>query len=201
MQRFLKPKRMSSMSKLTKQQFRQTYKAHRATLTTENIDEASLAIANNALKLQIWEGTYYHLFLSISEKKEVDTQYLLHILQGRDKSVVVSKSDFNTLEMAHFLLQENTILLHSKYGIPEPKDGIELLPKQIDVVFVPLLAFDIKGNRLGYGKGFYDRFLEKCRKDTILVGLSLFEAEDKLPQDPNDVPLDYCITPKKIYTF
>lgn len=189
------------MTDLSKKHLRKAYKIRRAALNTEAIDEASLAIANNSLKLPIWQGTYYHLFLSISEKKEIDTQYLLHILQGRDKSVVVSRSDFNTLEMTHFLLQEHTVFKRSDYGIPEPKDGIEMLPTQLDVVFVPLLAFDLQGNRLGYGKGFYDRFLEKCRAETLFIGLSMFEPEENVPSDPGDVPLNYCITPKKVYAF
>src|SRR5690606_29706561 len=105
----------------------------------------------------------------------VNTDYLLHILQGKDKSIVASKADFEKGEMAHFLLQENTVLKASEYGIPEPISGIELSPELLDVVFVPLLAYDKIGHRVGYGKGFYDRFLAKCNKNAVFVGLSFFE--------------------------
>ncbi|MCB0458316.1 MAG: 5-formyltetrahydrofolate cyclo-ligase [Flavobacteriaceae bacterium] len=180
---------------------RKKYLEKRMRFTTMDIDSFSLAIANQSLKLLIWDKTYYHLFLTISEKKEVDTQYLLHILQGRDKSIVVPKADFNSGEMKHFLLQENTALKTSPYGIPEPLEGIEIPSEKIDVVFVPLLAFDTHGNRLGYGKGFYDRFLKACHPACIFVGLSFFEPEEQLEKDPFDIPLHFCITPEKIHSF
>ena len=74
-----------------------------------------------------------------------------------------------SVEMVHLLLQDNTSLRVSNYGVPEPVSGIEIPPSQIDVVFVPLLAFDELGNRVGYGKGYYDRFLTTCRGDTIFI--------------------------------
>ena len=160
-----------------------------------------MAIANRALSLSIWEQTYYHIFLPIVEKKEVNTQYLLHILQGRDKSVVLPKADFATGDMKHILLQENTTFKISEYNIPEPVEGIEIDPKMIDVVFVPLLAFDLEGNRVGYGKGFYDRFLAQCNPDCKFIGLTFFEAEKKIINEFIDFPLNHCITPNKIHNF
>jgi 5-formyltetrahydrofolate cyclo-ligase len=123
-------------------------------------------------------------------------------LQGKDKEIVVSKSDFHSLEMVHYLLTDNTKFKKNEYNIPEPIDGIEVPVSKIDVVFVPLLAFDVKGNRVGYGKGFYDKFLSKCNPETIKIGLSFFEAEDKIVDiTSNDKTLNYCITPEKVYTF
>lgn len=180
---------------------RKKYLNLRKELSPNQVETKSMDIANLSLTLPIWEKEYYHLFLSIETKKEIQTEYLLHILQGKDKSVVISKSDFKTNELIHFLLQENTLLKISSYGIPEPVSGIEVNPELMDVVFVPLLALDIKGNRIGYGKGFYDRFLSKCRKDAIFVGLSFFEPEMHIPTGINDIPLHYCITPEKIYSF
>lgn len=177
------------------------YKKLREQLSQDLVDEWSLEIANQALKLPIWNKTYYHLFLSIPSKREVNTDYLLHVLQGKDKSVVVSKADFSTGEMKNFLLEENTIINISSYGIPEPLAGIALSPDILDVVFVPLLAFDLLGHRVGYGKGFYDRFLEKCRPETIFVGLSFFEPEESIIYGTFDVPLHYCVTPNKIFDF
>ena len=72
----------------------------------------------------------------------------------------------------------------------------------IDVVFVPLLAFDKLGHRVGYGKGFYDKFLRGCRPKIIKIGLSFFEIEKPIEDTHlNDVNLDYCVTPKHIYMF
>lgn len=177
------------------------YKKLREKLSEETVEEWSVQIANHSLALPIWEKTYYHLFLSIPEKREVNTEYLLHILQGRDKSVVISKTNFVTHQMDHFLLQENTVLKTSAYGIPEPVEGLYIDPTVLDVVFVPLLGFDKKGHRVGYGKGFYDRFLQQCRPDTIFVGLSFFEPEEKIAAQETDIPLHYCLTPKRVYSF
>lgn len=180
---------------------RKKYKALREELSEDSMEEMSLEIANQALKLAIWNKTYYHIFLPIAGKKEVNTEYLMHILQGKDKSVVISKADFSTGEMKHFLLQENTVLKISTFGIPEPEMGIEIAPEMIEVVFVPLLAYGQNGHRIGYGKGFYDRFLQKCNPKAIFVGLSFFQPEPEVFSEVNDVPLDFCITPKEIIDF
>jgi len=104
--------------------------------------------------------------------------------------------------MSHFLLTDNTVLKKSLYGIPEPVDGIEIAPNKIDVVFIPLLAFDNVGNRVGYGKGFYDQFLSECKPDVIKIGLSFFEPESFIEDiNKNDIPLNYCVTPNKVFSF
>lgn len=187
---------------MNKKEIRLQYKKLREKITPEEIEEWSLEIANNLLKMPIWEHSYYHLFLSISDKREVDTQAILHILQGKDKNVVLSKSDFTSGTLHNYLLTDSTVIRKNSWGIPEPVDGIEIPPSKIEVVFIPLLAFDEKGNRIGYGKGFYDRFLSDCTGKVVKVGLSFFEAEKGLIKaTPLDVPLDYCVTPKKIYDF
>ena len=185
---------------MNKNNFRKKYLLLRAGISDEDLEDLSIAIANNSLKLPIWEFSNYHIFLPIINKKEINTEFILHILQGKDKSIMIPKVE-NNKEMSHILLQDNTALKLSNYGVPEPISGIEILPSKIDVVFVPLLAYDIKGNRLGYGKGFYDRFLEKCNSKTLFIGVSLFEPELKIPNEKTDIPLNFCITPTKIYTF
>ena len=186
---------------MDKSQLRKKYKELRAQLSDEDLANKSLLIANQALQLNIWGQTYYHLFLSIVNHREIQTDLILHILQGKEKSVVVPKAHFESNEMTHYLLQDNTQLRVSDYGIPEPVSGIEISPSQIEVVFVPLLAFDEKGNRVGYGKGFYDTFLSQCSSECIKVGLSLFSAEEYIKSNKHDVALDYCITPEKVYEF
>lgn len=171
-------------------------------MAIEDVEDKSLRIANKLLELDIWSRTYYHLFLTLEEQKEPHTDFILQILAGKDKEVVVSKSDFESCRMINYLLTDNTRLVKSKYGIPEPIDGIEVPANKIDVVFVPLLAYDNKGHRVGYGKGFYDRFLMECRPDVIKIGLSFFNPEDEaIPVNNTDIPLDYCVTPEKIYYF
>jgi 5-formyltetrahydrofolate cyclo-ligase len=104
--------------------------------------------------------------------------------------------------MTHYLLTDNTKIKKNEYNIPEPVYGLEVPVTKIDVVFVPLLAFDLKGNRVGYGKGFYDKFLSECKPETIKIGLSFFEAEELIDDiSENDIQLDSCVTPNKIYFF
>ncbi len=99
-------------------------------------------------------------------------------------------------------VHENTELIENEFGIYEPQDGDELSATDIDLVFVPLLAYNMQGARVGYGKGFYDRFLASCRKDVIKIGFSYFPPEGYIEDISDfDVPLNLCITPNKIYEF
>ena len=187
---------------MTKQELRQKYKALRHELTDKQIEDYSLAIANQLLQLDIWNRFFYHVFLAIVHHKEINTEYILNILAGKDKNIVVPKSNFEDFSMTHFLLTDSTKLKKNSLGIPEPIDGIEIKSRQIEVVFIPLLAFDTHGNRIGYGKGFYDRFLSQCKPETLKIGLSFFEAEPEIiGASADDIKLDYCVTPKTIYRF
>ncbi len=187
---------------MQKQKLRTTYLNKRTVFSNNEIDTLSLQLANQCLSLPIWQFTTYHLFLSIMEKKEVNTQYILHILQGKDKNIVVPKMNPTTQELDHYLLTDNTLLKKNKWNIPEPINGISVSPKNIDVIFVPLLAFDTQGNRLGYGKGFYDKFFQQCKEHCLKIGLSLFEPhKETLPTQAHDIALDFCVTPQKIYQF
>lgn len=187
---------------MTKAELRKYYKAKRKALTETTCDDFSLEISNQLLKLPVWDKSFYHIFLTIAEQKEVNTEYILNILSGKDKNIVISKSNFETNEMHHFLLTDSTTIKKNTYNIPEPVDGIPIPDASIEVVFIPLLAYDAQGNRIGYGKGFYDRFLSKCNPEVIKIGLSFFEAENEISDiSPEDIPLDYCISPKRIYKF
>ena len=187
---------------MLKKELRQKYKALRSQLSESDLEEMSLAIANKVLSLPIWEKNYFHIFLPITEQKEINTEFVLHLLSGKDKEIIISKSDFETREMTHFLLTDNTKIKKNQYNIPEPVDGIEVPTHKIEVVFVPLLAFDKSGHRAGYGKGFYDNFLKECKSETIKIGLSFFEAEEKIEDVfDGDVKLDYCVTPNEVYEF
>jgi len=187
---------------MLKKELRKKYKALRNLLEEDTLDDLSIDIANKLLKLPIWDATFYHLFLTIKEQKEVITDYILNILSGKDKHIVLSKSDFETHIMTHYLLTDNTVIKKNEYNIPEPIDGIEITNNKIEVVFVPMLAFDEQGHRVGYGKGFYDKFLADCKPDTLKIGLSFFEAEDSIDDVfESDKQLDYCVTPERVYKF
>src|SRR5690606_41251409 len=97
---------------------------------------------------------------------------------------------------------ETTTNKKNDYNTPEPIDRFPVYDKQIDVVFIPLLDYDQIGNRIGYGKGFYDSFLEKCRKDVLKIGVSFYPPEAEIEDiRPEDIPLDMTITPDEIFDF
>lgn len=187
---------------MTKKEVRLKYKELRKQLSFEEMEDKSLGIANQLLRMDIWDKTYYHIFLPIEEQKEVNTEYILSILHAKDKEIVVSKSNFETTTMTHFLLTDNTKIKKNEYNIPEPVNGLPVPPEMIDVVFVPLLAYDKQGNRVGYGKGFYDKFLCECKKEIVKIGLSFFEPETEIEDViKNDIPLNFCALPTTVVPF
>jgi 5-formyltetrahydrofolate cyclo-ligase len=105
-------------------------------------------------------------------------------------------------QLISVVADDDTVFQANRFGIEEPVDGIHMFPAEIDLVIVPLLTFDKKGNRVGYGKGYYDRFLKQCRKDCLKIGFSYFEPINHIDDvNKHDFKLDYCITPETIYQF
>ena len=187
---------------MTKAQIRAKYKLLRMLLSENDIREKSISIAEIVRGLNIWDKHFFHVFMPIEKLKEVDTNYLIKFLQSKGKSIVVSKSDFNTLKMSHYLLEDDTVFSKNKFNIPEPIDANIIDIDKIEVVFVPLLAFDKQGHRIGYGKGFYDRFLSKCNLNCVFIGLSFFEAEEDFVEiHDNDFKLHFCLLPEKAVRF
>ncbi|MFZ9002852.1 MAG: 5-formyltetrahydrofolate cyclo-ligase [Robiginitalea sp.] len=186
---------------MLKKQLRLSHATLRNELSPDSRENFSLNIANHCLQLPVWNLQIFHIFLSIPQRNEVDTSFLLTVLQGKDKDIAVPKVSGKG-ELVHYLLTDATVFRNSRWGIPEPVSGIQVIPRQIDVVFLPLLAFDLEGYRVGYGGGFYDRFLANCREDVVKVGLSFFEPVAEISdRHPMDIPMDYCVTPEKIYSF
>lgn len=170
-------------------------------LSNEDRRDRNRSIFLHLKKLPIWDYDYYHLFLPIEINKEVSTDPIIDLLRQSGKNIVVPKV-INGEELEHFLLEENTVLELNPWGIPEPVGGKRVAVDQIDLVFVPLLAFDKSGHRVGYGKGYYDRFLASCRADVLKIGLSFFEPVEKIGDiNRNDIALDHCVSPAAVYSF
>ena len=180
---------------------RKKYRSLRDKLSEEDLLDSSVKIANNCLNLDIWGYHNYHIFLSIEKNKEIYTNPIINIINGRQKQVIISKSNFKDYSLTNYVLDDDVILELNKYGIPEPKNGKKIKNNLIDVVFVPLLSYDKKGSRVGYGKGFYDRFLRTQKNNIIKVGLSLFGPEEIVEKKEFDQRLDYCVTPEKVFSF
>jgi 5-formyltetrahydrofolate cyclo-ligase len=125
-------------------------------------------------------------------------------LEFQNPEIVVCypKTDFNSLVMQSIQTNDDTRFRKNQYNIYEPQDGEAVNPEAMDMIFVPLLAFDEKGCRVGSGKGFYDRYLSQCRADCLKIGFSYFEPIDVIDDRHEfDVPLDLCVTPTSVYVF
>ena len=186
---------------MLKKELRLDYLRYRQELTEEGLSEASKRIAQTCLELPVWDKNLFHIFLTVPEKREVDTSFLTALLRRQGKQIAVPKMAPQG-SLTHILLSDDTLLSPNRWGILEPAEGESVSPGAIEVVFVPLLAFDEKGNRVGYGGGYYDRFLGQCRKDTIAVGLSFFGPVKEISDlHAGDVPLHYVVCPEQIYAF
>ena len=143
-------------------------------------------------------------FYPAEENNEPDTFTITRYLRFKYPGLQIAypKADLSNHSMKAIVCEQEEVFLKNSFFISEPLSCESLHPSEIDMVLVPLLAFDKKGIRVGYGKGFYDRFLLQCKKDCIKIGLSYFEPIDAVEDaDEFDVPLDFCITPQKVYVF
>ena len=150
--------------------------------------------------LQLIEYQKVHTFLSIKRNREPDLSSLYPDLWALGKELVISRTDFESREMQHYRFEAATHLEKNHLGIPEPVDAQESSLEDVDLIFVPLLVTDKKGSRIGYGGGYYDSLLKETK--AIKIGLSLSNPVDNLVQtDEWDIPLNYLITPYKIYRY
>ena len=184
---------------MDKATLRKIYKQKRRELSDSEIQQFQENIYAQIEKLDLTFYQNIHVFLSIKNQKEIATMRLVMYLRSLNKNIIISKSDFSDNSLTHFLFEMDTQLEINKYGIPEPVNATQIDEKQIDLIFVPLLISDEQNYRVGYGKGFYDRFISRCRKDVKTIGLNFFPPIEKI-QDLNefDIPLDQVIYPKNL---
>lgn len=190
---------------MTKNELRRIYKQKRLELTASERMKLDDLLLIQLQRLSFGDHIRVVMsFFPLEKYAEVNTHLFTRYLQFTipDINVAFPVTDFSTDEISAVLVNDETDFIENKYGIFEPQIGEEVAPDEIDIVFVPLLAFDQNGFRVGYGKGFYDRFLQHCNDEVIKIGFSYFEAADKIEDTHRfDVPLNYCITPRKIYEF
>ena len=189
---------------MTKQELRQLYKTKRTELhAKERLKMDDLLL----LQFQQLDYSVIQTVLSywpLANQAEPNTHlfsgYLRHMIPGLILCYPVADTSSN--QLTALAIREDTIYHTNALGITEPKEGIVVGPEQVELVLVPLLVCDTKGYRVGYGKGFYDRYLASCREDIIKIGFSYFEPVNQITDTSQfDVPLTYCITPQHIYEF
>jgi 5-formyltetrahydrofolate cyclo-ligase len=180
------------------------YLEKRKAYSSAELEEASNRIAELFKGIPLESVGYLHIFYPMLGKFEVDTLKIAGWVKETHPEIelVLSKSDVVNHTLTHYIWDEETKLTVNQWGITEPVQGREIDPLLLDMILVPLLVVDKRGNRVGYGKGFYDRFFGNCKPDVAKIGLSLFEPVD-LITDTNefDVPIDICITPDRVWNF
>lgn len=189
---------------LKKAELRKIYLEKRLSLDAEMREQLSLKILGHFSTLPFTGIRNVHFYHPITQKQEFNSLLLASWMKKNhpDVQLILPKSNLTTATLTNWVWTSETLLAVNKWGITEPQNGVQIDPKIIDLVVLPLLAFDIDGNRVGYGKGFYDRFLSECRADVAKVGISFFEPVSEIT-DSNalDVKLDLCITPQNVWKF
>jgi 5-formyltetrahydrofolate cyclo-ligase len=189
---------------MTKNELRQLYKTKRSQL-----DARERLRMDDLLLLQFQQFDYSDIrtvltYWPMPHMAEPNTHlfsgYLRHMVDGIQ--LAYPKTDKTDHSLQALLINEDTVYHTNEWGITEPKEGEPIEPSSIDLVFVPMLICDRTGHRVGYGKGFYDRYLSLCREDVVKIGFSYFEPIEQIADSGHfDVPLTYCITPQDTYEF
>lgn len=186
---------------LSKSDIRKIALEQRKALTEEDVHIKSLLISEQYLR-RFTNASFknIHIFLPMTKTNEVNTFYLIEKLKTLNPAcnIIVPKVMPNTNDMLSILFKDEAIL-ENKWGIPEPLNNDIIDPKLIDVIIMPLLAYDLKGNRVGYGKGFYDKFLNLCKNDIIKIGFSFDKPINTISNiEAHDQTLNHIITPEGI---
>ena len=179
---------------------RKAFKEKRSKINLSQYQYLCKCIYNNLIKLEIWDKDFFHIYLSNDSKKEVSTNDIMSLLMKKNKKVIVPKICHD--QLIHFEIDLNTEFIINELGIREPIIDVEFDKSLIEVIIVPLLVFDRKGHRVGYGGGYYDRFMSNAPKNVVKIGLSLFEPIDEISDiNQNDIELNFVVTPSKTYSL
>lgn len=188
----------------SKKELRSEYKIKRCELSKEREAKLNQMLLSQFRSIDLSTVNFLHIFLPIVKYHEPDTYLIIHYIQKffPQIEIVVSRSNFDDFSMQHYLLDKHTRFETNEWGISEPVSGVEVAPRDIDMIIVPLLIFDLSGYRVGYGKGFYDRFFAFCKANVERIGLSFFDPVDIfIDKNEHDIPLTKAITPQRIYHF
>ena len=185
---------------MDKRELRQQFLAERKTISEEELDSASRRIADHFFsRFDVGNVRVLHCFLPIEKFKEINTRLIVAKL-WRDFphiQTVVPRVHQATNSLRSLKFTHETELVTNAWGIDEPARDDFVNAEAIDLVLVPGLCFARDGHRVGYGKGYYDRFLNTCRPDCLKIGLSYFELIEKIDDvHEEDVRLDSVITPE-----
>ncbi|MDQ6787692.1 MAG: 5-formyltetrahydrofolate cyclo-ligase [Acidobacteriota bacterium] len=187
---------------MTKSELRKIYLAKQKQLSPNQRNEKSRKIADLLLQnFDLTQINFLHCFLPIEKFNEIDTKIIFEKIWRKFPNIktFVPRINFQTNEIQNLVFTSETELVQNAWQIHEPTDDQTIETEKIDACLVPLLCFDRRGFRVGYGKGFYDRFLKNCRADCLKIGLSYFAPVAEISDAQRfDIKLDFCVTPKRV---
>lgn len=190
---------------MRKSELRKVYLEKRRALSPGEVARMSSRIAERFFnEVDLAAIKTLHTFIRIAKFNEFDTSMIYYRIwhERRGIATCAPLTDRETGELDARYFDEETVLAENAWGIREPVGTEKADPEEIDLVIVPLLCFDESGQRVGYGKGYYDRFLARCRPDCLKIGVSLFPPVAAIDDTHgSDVPLDLCITPDHTFRF
>lgn len=183
---------------LAKPQLRQEILQRRSRLTSVQSERAGRAIRDQLKHLPMWQQRpIVHCYLPIASKNEIDTWLIIKWWLSQGSEVWTSYLPNDPSQDGFCKIDSRTTYAVGRYGIPLPQAPVVQVVSP-SVILVPCLAADIRGNRLGYGSGWYDWFLAK-HPNAIRVGLVYDQfVYDQIPNDPSDQPLDILVTDKQV---
>jgi 5-formyltetrahydrofolate cyclo-ligase len=190
---------------MKKAELRTLYLERQRSLTPEQLNDGSLKIADIFFESIPLKGVKrLHCFIPIEKFREIDTFSIFHRLwkDYPEIETVAPRLNFDKGEIESVSLTEESELIENRWGILEPPSADGVRVTAIDIVLVPLICCDMRGHRVGYGKGIYDRFLGRCRPDCMKVGLNLFTPIKNIDDAGEyDIRIDRCLTPERLFTF
>jgi 5-formyltetrahydrofolate cyclo-ligase len=188
---------------MNKEELRKIYKETRAAMSAAEKSKLEDLILIQFQKLDIPVPSLIMTYAPFKRINEFNPQAITDYCYFKNPNQMLFYPVIHptAVDMVSVLVDDETVFRENKFGIPEPVSHTPMFPEEIDMIFVPLLAYDIRGHRVGFGKGYYDRFLKQC-KQAVKIGFSFFEPEP-LIKDTNryDVKLNYCISPHAIHCF
>lgn len=190
---------------MLKSELRKIYLERRKEFSPDHVKEKTVQVGELFFQsFDLQKINYLHSFLPIEKFNEIDTRLILHRIWFEHAHIetLVPRVNFETGELENLMFTPVTELIPNAWMIHEPVHNELVASEKIDLIFVPLLAFDRRGSRVGYGKGFYDKLLKTCRADCLKVGLSHFAPEENITDiEEFDIRLDYCVTPDEVFNF
>ena len=190
---------------MNKSELRKIYLAAQKNLCSEESNLRSAQIAERFFAaFDLAKIKFLHVFIPIEKFNEIDTTFIVEKIRRDFPHIetVAPRVNFQTMEMESVKFTAATEFARNSWHIREPHSFETIENKKIDLVVVPLLCFDQNGFRVGYGKGFYDRFLRETRHDCRKIGLNYFAPVEKIFDVGDfDIKLDYTVTPESIFRF